>query len=181
MDELMKHLNGFKISARRIETLPVYKIEDDEWEEYQNYINGVPEHSFEPSDWFRTVVQHTKNGRVVERIRVIPEEINPYIIFEFETGYVPHSVAGEKIHTISIEKYNALLSQIKKGDFWIFDDETVLEMIYSDDGKFLGTNVVDESFAVQEFIRSYDKIKKDADDFSAVLKIIRNKSIKKEY
>lgn len=49
MELLTKLLNDFKSSAKRIETLPIYKV-DDELEEYERYINGVPEFEFEKNN-----------------------------------------------------------------------------------------------------------------------------------
>ena len=95
MELLTKLLNDFKSSAKRIETLPIYRV-DDELEEYERYINGVLEFEFEKNNWIKTIERVNASGGSIKRVRVLPRKINSYIRFETETGYVPNSVAGEK-------------------------------------------------------------------------------------
>lgn len=176
MNQLINMLNNFKYSAKRLESLPIYKIENSEWEEYQRYIEGIPEYYFEPSNWYKNVKSHTDSGGVVERIRVIPEKLNTYIAFEFETGYVPHSLAGETILTIDNKTYlETPLTTAKMGDFWIFDESNVLFLEYDEEGRFIKSELITNTKTVQIYIDYYEKIKKYTKNFNSTLKLIRTR------
>lgn len=172
MKQLNKMLNNFKHSALRIETLPVYKI-PGEWEEYLRYVNGVPEFSFEKNEWIKKIEKVTSNGGAMKRIRVVPNDINTYLKFEAETGYVPNFAAGEQILTLSSEKYNSLVEDDLKGDYWIFDETEVLKLNYDTNGKFNGSTLIVEKEKRNKIIKLFHTLYNVSDDLSTLLKSIR--------
>ena len=173
MELLTKLLNDFKSSAKRIETLPIYRV-DDELEEYERYINGVLEFEFEKNNWIKTIERVNKSGGNMGRVRVIPKQINSYIRFETETGYVPNSVAGEKISVLSQTEYENITPLELRGDFWIFDNTIVLKLNYSKEGEFLYSEIVKDDELSKKIMDLYQELEKHSKPLNHSVKIIRN-------
>lgn len=177
----MKLLNemfgSFNYSACRIETLPIYKIIGDEWDRYQLFINGEIREKYNSSGWSNMLSNYKEIGKSVERIRVIPEELNSYLRFEIEACYVQNMIAGEKIKMIDKSKYDKLVTSITKGDYWIFDNDKVLYMEYDEDGAFLKSNLIKDDKVRKECIKFYNVLNEKTYEINEVLKKIRNTTI----
>lgn len=173
MNLLIKLLDEFKYSAQRIETFPVYKVEG-EWEEYERYINGIPEFDFGKNNWIQKIENVVQNNGKMERIRIVPHKINAYLRFETETGYVPNAVAGEKILVMPQKKYEMITPLELRGDFWIFDNSTVLKMNYAQNGEFLCSEIVQEKEFSLKIIELFHTLSNQGEELSHLIKIMRN-------
>lgn len=177
MELLNQMFKTFKKSACRIETLPIYKIIGDEWDRYNLFANGQPCERYNSLGWSNMLSNYKKVNKSVERIRVIPNELNSYLIFEFEACYVQNIVAGEKIKVIDKSEYDKLVTEAVKGDYWIFDKEKVLYMEYDKDGTFLKSHLIKDDKLKSDCIKFYDILAKETYEINKVLKKIRNNTI----
>ena len=173
MELLMKLLDEFKYSAQRIETLPVYKVEG-EWEEYERYISGIPEFDFGKNSWIQKIERIVQNNGEMERIRIVPQQINSYLRFETETGYIPNSVAGEKILVMPQKQYEMMTPLELRGDFWIFDNSKVLKMNYAEDGEFIGSEMVQNQQFGNKIIDLFQALSGQGRELNHLIKVMRN-------
>lgn len=133
----------FKRSARRLEILQEYRIEGDEWDTFAKFQAGQPTPIYaELAEWIEMLDGWYKDGKEVERIRIIENPLTSYLKYEIDLGYIPAAMHGQKVNFVSKSKYE----QISKGkihsDFWIFDDEIVFELLYDENGAFLQSKEV---------------------------------------
>jgi len=171
-------LKKFKYSMERIETLPIYQDDIDE-QEFKNYKNGIPENCSELCEWHNTIKKALNNAGYIERIRILPNKMNIYLAYEFETGYVQNSLIGEKIYTLSLDEYekNKEDDNFTAGDYWIFDREHVLQLNYDENGRFLNSTLIEDEQQRLKAINFYIKLRKNAENFQNTLKRLRNRTI----
>ena len=167
----------FKKSASRIETLPQYKIIGDEWDRYQSFTKGECLEKYNSSSWAKMLRDYKKIGKTVERIRVVPNELNSYLIFEFDC-YVQSIMAGEKINVVDKSEYDKLVNSKTIGDYWIFDNHDVLYMEYDADGVFLKSRLIEDDEIKKECIKFYNILMQKTYEPSNILKKIRNNIVK---
>jgi hypothetical protein len=136
-DDLGAMFGTFKRSAFRLETLPEYSV-DEEQAEFARYLAGEPLPNVpEMEDWLDLVRRAVAQGKVFERVRVLPDPLTPYARFEIDWGYLYNATAGERIAVAPASAWAK--TSTKSGDFWLFDDEIVFAMEYDDAGAWLGT------------------------------------------
>jgi len=131
-------LTGLKSSAFRLEALPQYLV-DSETEAFAAYKRGeliLPSRSPDQEWWESLVRRHTADGKTFQRVHVLPETITPYLRFEIEWGYAHTQAAGERIHFLPPSAPEALRRAATE-DFWLFDDRTLVYLIYDGEGRFL--------------------------------------------
>lgn len=174
MELLNEMFKTYQHSACRIETLPIYKIIGDEWDRYQSFTNGQPCEKYNSSGWADMLRNYKAIDKTVERIRIVPKELNSYLIFEFEACYVQNIVAGEKINVIDSTEYNKLVTPETSGDYWIFDNKEVLYMEYDKDGTFLKSCLIEDEKTKNSCINFYNILKQKTYPTNEILKKIRN-------
>lgn len=126
----MDYFNTFKKSAFRVETLQKYNV-NEEQEGFANFLNhGILDNNLN-NDWYDIIKKAKNRGASITRVHLIKLPLTDYLRFEIEL-YKLNEKYGEEIF-ILID--NQTEKQIN--DFWLFDDEFVLDMQYSDDGKFI--------------------------------------------
>lgn len=128
---MLEYFNSFKKNAFRVEILQSYNV-DEEQKAYRYFLlnKKLPEWFWE--DWCDIIKQAKTRWAKMQRVHLINFPINPYISFELEV-YKKNITAWEEIYYIPLEKLETEI----KSDFWIFDDNAVLEMYYDNNGKFL--------------------------------------------
>ncbi|MEV7771548.1 DUF6879 family protein [Kitasatospora sp. NPDC086791] len=96
---------------------------------------GQPE-SFKTAAWVDTVANATRSGRRMYRVHVLSRPLTEYLRFELAWGYHRNMAAGEEFFILDITGRENPVAEAP--DFWLFDDETVAEMSYDGNGKYLG-------------------------------------------
>ncbi|MFJ9609861.1 DUF6879 family protein [Kitasatospora sp. NPDC101176] len=96
---------------------------------------GQPE-SFRTAAWVETVSAATRSGRRMYRVHVLARPLTEYLRFELAWGYHRNMAAGEEFFILDTTAQANPLPEAT--DFWLFDDETVAEMSYDGNGKYLG-------------------------------------------
>jgi len=137
VDDLGTMFSTFTKSAFRLETLPEYRVLEEQ-AELERYLAGEPLPDVgELAPWLELLKSSTDAGKIVERVRVVPEPLTPYVRFEIEWGYLYNAEGGERIGVIPDLAFSAL-DVSTHGDFWLFDDEVVFAMHYDEHGVWLG-------------------------------------------
>ena len=95
------------------------------------------------------------------RARVVPNPITDYFIFETKIGYLPQSRNGFENIFLDEQQYRTLMGELKEdidtiSDFWLFDKETVVEMKYDVEGKYLGNNITEDCSIVEKCVKIRD-------------------------
>lgn len=147
----------FKHTAYRVETLPVYSVQD-EIEDYNRFLLGQPLNPNNNDEWLKTIHKATQAGKIFERIRIISNELTDYEKYEF-LCYHNNSIAGEKIYVLSADDYNKLVADEMKGDFWIFDNELLVKLNYNSNGEFLNIQQIDNNLIVQDYKNIFEDLK----------------------
>ncbi|TAK57757.1 hypothetical protein EPO17_01160 [Patescibacteria group bacterium] len=139
MDSFSDYLNSAKKSLFRFESLQDYKIDgEDESDE------GMKE-------WWDFIASKKKQGVQMQRIKLVIRPLTKYTETELEI-HKKSSSFGDDIRIIEEEAFKIL--GVKQEDFWIVDDVICLRMKYSNEGEYLGFDVVEKS------VKKYLKIKK---------------------
>jgi len=128
---MLEYFNSFKKSAFRIEILQRYNV-DEEQEAYDFFLKNKKLPKWFWEDWCDIIKQATNRWAKMQRVHLINFPINQYISFELEV-YKKNIAVWEEIYYIPLEN----LEKEIKSDFWIFDDNIVLEMYYDKAGTFL--------------------------------------------
>ncbi len=137
MNALERGFGTFSKCAYRLELLPQYSIYDtNEYSEFVKYINGEVINGFANQEWLDCLTKWTNEGKTIERIRVVPQVITDYFRYEFLWCYPRNIECGEKITFITFEEFASICEGIKINDFWAFDNEMVVSLIYNDKYEF---------------------------------------------
>jgi hypothetical protein len=128
----------------RLETLPIYKV-PGEWEMYERFLEGE---SLGGMPGFENILNEISTdatrGKRHRRVRVIPKPLTPYIRFESDLFYSARSRAGEDIRFISQERFEAVVPEEMRSDFYLFDLSAGMLMIYDNEGQFIRTESIVE-------------------------------------
>jgi hypothetical protein len=129
--DLAALFKNFRQSAFRLETLERYTVpQEAEWFEEWKRTGKLPELTPDNDSWLRMVRDHTREGRVMRRVRVVSTPLTDYERFELAL-FPPSLEAGEDIRVIS-------RSILRVGeDFWLFDSQTAVMLRYDSAGRFL--------------------------------------------
>lgn len=135
---------SFARSAVRLETRQAYAT-DEEREPLRRFLAGQPV----PLDWFAPWVDDvstaTAAGREFRRIRVFTEPLSDYLRFELWVCQY-NAAAGEDIRYLHADRAAAL--NLPGYDFWVFDDERLALMYFTQEGTPLGAQIVTDPAVV---------------------------------
>lgn len=178
MDELQHQFETFKKEVFRLELRDVYKVEG-EWEEFQSYLRGqflLDLESFKP--WLDNIAQTIAAGKVWRRVHVVPSVLTPYLMYEIEWGYLYSAKAGERIGILEQRVYEGVRPRdFEPLDYWLFDNQTVLEMLYEDNGTYRGTRKVEDENLVRRYRELKDTVLSVVEPFEDFLGRLRRQGI----
>ncbi|MHC0433136.1 DUF6879 family protein [Streptomyces sp. O3] len=152
----------FQREAFRLETLDDYS-KSGGVEAYQAFLTGKPQpEEYKSAGWVRTVQDATQTGRHMYRVHILSRPLSDYLRFELGWGYVRNQEAGEEFFILDTTEQPNPLEGVP--DFWMFDERTVVTMRYSDDGEFLGAELIPDRQA-HEWIEHRDSAMNNAAPF----------------
>jgi len=124
--------DSFTRAAFRLETLPHYTVPIDT-DAYADFLAGRPFDLSWHEAWLTTMHRKIRDGRMVQRVRVMDEPPTAYQ--RFELAVTPRNLGiGEHIRIIVRPAADAL--GLPAQDFWLFDDERVVGMDFDSHGAF---------------------------------------------
>lgn len=151
-------LNNFKKQAFRLELLDIYNVEG-EWEVFQQFSEGKHVDYPGNQEFCDEIKNHVNQGKSVVRVHVVPEVLTDYLNFEIKIGYLPQIDAGAKIFILERTKFDKLfLFPNPINDFWMFDNQKVLEFIYDQEGHFLKENLIEEQNRRDQYLTLKEKV-----------------------
>ena len=134
--------------AFRLEGLPEYQV-NDERSQLIDFLGGKPLPSpyKARAEWCLWVRESVASNKRLERVRLLPEQLTPYIRYEIEWGYIYGADAGEQIRVVLP---GTALPDFGGNDFWLFDDTRAFVMNYGPTGEFLGSQQINEERTVKK-------------------------------
>lgn len=132
-DTWRRKFQAFGTSVFRLETLPVYKVANEEVEELQRFLAGEKPPIEMHYPWLDTISAGVRQGKTFQRVHIVHSPLTDYIRYEFEWAYVFNVKAGEDIRILDLaEVENPGLPAMY--DYWMFDESEVVHMRYEEDG-----------------------------------------------
>jgi hypothetical protein len=124
-------------SAFRLETLDQY-LADSDRDNVSRYLAGEEGPSWAMGDdWMDYLKKEKAAGIRRHRVHVLSSPIGDYLRYECEWGYTYTSAAGEEIYILDLAEIDRPLSlPAEVGDFWLYDDNSVVLMHYDENGRF---------------------------------------------
>ncbi|MEU4332989.1 DUF6879 family protein [Nonomuraea dietziae] len=101
----------------------------------------------ERADWFELMRTATGAGKRVERVRVVTEPHTDYI--RFEADMTPGNLeAGEDIRYLP--RTHPVVAGLPSWDYWLFDSRLVARLVFDDDDRLQGAELLDDPGRVVE-------------------------------
>lgn len=146
---LGSYLAGFRASAFRLECRQHYdNPAEREW--FARYLRAgeVPVFTPDNDSWCKLVAEAKAADKTVQRVHLVREPPSDYVRFELECQRASVD-AGEDIRVVPYQdpERHPLARHGRLEDFWLFDDEIVVELDYDQGGRFLGAREVPDSLA----------------------------------
>ncbi len=139
-EDWQRFFDSFTRSAWRLELHPVYAM-PQEAESLSRWVAGerLPEGYW--SSWMERVAGYRASGRSIGRVHAVQRPLSEYLRFEMDWYYRPHVRAGEDIRILDLTDYPD--PGLPDHDFWLFDEATVVRMLYRPDGTQIGRELVE--------------------------------------
>lgn len=147
---MLTHFQNFQQHAFRLCSLQNYNVEQEQ-EEFSAFLKTGK--VSESEDWSTIIREATKRKAKMSRAQIIEEPLSDYMRYAL-AKYDFNQAAGEEIFLIKKSIYDQL--NLKLTDFWLFDNQTVLNMEYDQNGKYLGFQTITEN--LQPYIEARQKI-----------------------
>lgn len=114
---------------------------ESERPEFNAFLAGeLPEvRDWAPTWWTEMVSGHAAAGRPFRRVRVMDDPLTDYNRYMIWTGSRNVAV-GEDIRYLARAEANKL--DLPDHDFWVFDSTRLAELRFTDDGRFIGQDLI---------------------------------------
>ena len=136
MPNLDDAFDTFTRDATRIEALPSFRIAEEAPALAAAREGKRPDLEF-LREWHEYLDEVSASGRTSRRLRLASSPLTEYERFEIEWAYASNAEHGEQVRLVSRSESPDMK------DYWIFDGESVFEMLYGPDGSFIGSQAVD--------------------------------------
>jgi hypothetical protein len=140
-EDWQRFFDSFQRSAWRLELHPVYTMPQEQ-EAIARFRAGERLPDSHRSGWMDRVAGYAATGRTIGRVHVVRRPLSQYLRFEFEWYYRHHVKAGEDIRILDVT--DAAAGGLPDHDFWMFDDERVVKMLYRADGTQIGRDLIEQ-------------------------------------
>jgi hypothetical protein len=142
MPDLAWWLQNFRRSAFRLETLPVYSVpQEEEWFAEWRRSGKLPELTPDNDSWLKLVTEARRAGKQLQRVHLVTPPLSDYLRFELATQ-IPSVDCGEDCRIVEAAHVQPTVSQLY--DYWLMDDTIVIRLRYDEDGRFLGTEQIED-------------------------------------
>lgn len=135
-----RYFRDFASSAFRLELRQDYVMPGEE-DDLAAFARGeLPPPGYHYG-WLDTVAEAVKAGKTFRRVRVVARPLSFYTRWEFVWGYDWNVKAGEGIRILDVT--DGAGPELPDHDFWLFDDATVVKLLYRPDGTQIGRELVE--------------------------------------
>jgi hypothetical protein len=136
-----RYFQGFQASAFRLELRQVYTMPDEE-EDLAAFAQGqLPPPGYHYG-WLDTVADAKRQGKSMRRVRIVTRPLSSYTKWEFVWGFAWNAKAGEDIRILDVTDGQG--PELPDHDFWLFDDTTVVKLLYRPNGTQIGRELVEQ-------------------------------------
>jgi hypothetical protein len=154
LEVVMDHLRRFQRSVFRLEALDEY-TSDAEREEMTRWFRGERiDPGARDNEYLRLIRAAAAAGKPWRRVHTVTGP-TPYLRFEIEY-YGHNEAAGEEIAILQAPEPTAVFGE-RPTDFWLFDDEVVLDMRYDATGRIAAVPVLTDHESVGRCRRLRDR------------------------
>lgn len=136
-----RYFRDFACSAFRLETHQVYTM-PGEADELRRFRAGEMPPVGYHYGWLDTVAEARRSGKTMRRVRVVRRPLTDYVRYEFSWGFVYNVEAGEDIRVLDVTEQPG--PALPDHDFWLFDEVTVVKLLYRPDGTQIGRELVED-------------------------------------
>lgn len=157
-----RYFREFTSSAFRLELHQVYTM-PGEAEELRRFRAGEAPPAGYHYGWLDTVAAARQAGKDMRRVRVVRRPLTDYTRYEFTWGFAYNVTAGEDIRILDVTDRASVALPAR--DFWLFDERTVVDMLYRPDGTQEGRELV-ESPDLDSYLGWRDAAWRDAVPFA---------------
>lgn len=132
----------FGSSAWRFETQQTYTMPKEQGG-FALWRAGSPRPADYNKSWTDRIASFTASGRSVGRVRVhATEQLTDYQRFLFEWATEVNVAAGEDVRILDLWRHPE--AQLNLDDWWLFDESTVVRLIFNPDGTIHHRELVDD-------------------------------------
>ena len=128
----------FRQTAFRLEVLSRYSV-DAEAELFRQFLaceELTPIRDLEAGRiWIETIAHAVTQGKRWQKVHLIRGPLTDYLRFELWV-YEQTAAAGENIGIIHVQPGE--VPELGRDDFWLFDDELAVRLLYDREGRFIG-------------------------------------------
>jgi hypothetical protein len=141
LDDLRRIGSAAKQSAFRLETLPQYLV-PQEAERFAMWNAGklIPPRTPENSELLARLQRDAARGFRRYRVHILDQPLTAYLRFELYL-YLDSVAVGSEIYVVDRDDHPNLADLHE--DFWLYDDEIAVRMIYDDEGHFLYPELIE--------------------------------------
>lgn len=159
---LSELFDTFEQEAFRLETLDDYS-KSGNVNAYRAFLAGERQPADYNDGWVTELRSHTSKGKRIYRVHIVSRPLTPYLRFELGWGYQKNATGGEEFFVLDITGRPNPLEGVP--DFWLMDGLTPGVLNYSEDGAFLGADILTSERA-EEFRAYRDSAMARAQPFS---------------
>jgi hypothetical protein len=136
-----RYFRDFAASAFRLELRQVYTM-PGEAEELRRFRGGEQPPPGYHYGWLDTVAGARQAGKTMRRVRVVQRPLTDYTRYEFAWGFAYNVQAGEDIRVLDLTGRPG--PALPDHDFWLFDESTVVKLLYRADGTQIGRELAED-------------------------------------
>lgn len=148
-EEWQRFFDSFERSAWRLELHPVYTMPQEQ-DAITRFRAGERLPASHRSGWMDRVAGYASTGRSIGRVHVVRRPLSEYLKFEFEWYYRHHVTVGEDVRILDVT--DSPVAGLPDHDFWMFDDKSIVKMLYRPDGTQIGRYLIDQP-DISEYIQ----------------------------
>lgn len=150
--EYRRLFDSFARSAYRLETFQRYTVDYEE-EPLRRFLAGEPRpHDPHKQGWLDRVRNAVAAGKSMRRVHVVVEPPSDYLRYELTWSYPDNVAAGENIGIISTST-DGWPEDLPHRDYWLFDDQVLMRMIYDDESRLVAGELVTDPAEVADAVR----------------------------
>ena len=133
LSDLQQQFADCQRSAWRFEAQPTYTMPREQ-ENLRRWRAGESKPEWHNAEWHERVRGYRADGKNVGRVRVVRRPLTEYVRFQLDWAIPGNIEAGEDIRILDL---TALELDLPAHDFWLFDDETIVDLNFNPDGTLL--------------------------------------------
>ncbi|MEV0601561.1 DUF6879 family protein [Streptomyces sp. NPDC050315] len=154
-DERNQLFESFAHDAFHLELRDDYSVPNEEGP-FESWLAGEDDDDSFMEPWLQLMKRVTDSGRTVRRVRVVTEPHTPYIQWEHATTDL-NEEAGESIRWLPRHKLpEGLVFPVAGNDWWLFDNKLLAVGHFDNEGRVLGSEIIETPSVVAECIRVRD-------------------------